>query len=123
MLRLPAASGIRLLAAGAEEDCDGEAAAAAASSSYLRHLTELRWSVPEWEAAGGGAGRRWVGASGALEAPGAALPDLTPLLQASGLQVLQLGSVPETAQPQLEALCQRLPQLGQLQVNSARLLG
>lgn len=108
-----------------EEEQEAAAGAAAAASSYLRQLTELRWGVAEWEAAAGGsaAARRWVGASGAVCAGGADLPDLAPLLQAGNLRVLQLAHVPASAEPQLAALTHRLPQLRRLQVNSAVLMG
>ena len=140
--RLPVAAGVRLPVGTGEgiidapatpggsgrssmEEAEAEAGAAAAASSYLRQLTELRWGVAEWEAAPGGSAtaRRWVGATGAVSADGAGLPDLAPLLQASSLRVLQLAHVPASAEPQLAALRQRLPQLGRLQVNSAVLLG
>ena len=154
MQRLPVAYGVRLTVRNGGSNCEdayedsmedapatpgssrsncyevtetASAAAAAAASSYLRHLTELRWGVAEWEASaggsGGGAGRRWVGASGAVAAGGTALPDLSPLLQAGSLRVLQLSHVPSTAEAQLQALMPHLPRLHRLQVNSAVLLG
>lgn len=134
VLHLPLATGVRLIwkekaAAGSKENEDEEdeeeaAATAANASSYLRHLTKLRWGTSEWEQVAGGSAtaRRWVGANGALS-DGAALPDLAPLLQASGLQELQLAHVPAATDVQLAALRQRLPGLARLQVNSAVLLG
>lgn len=142
MLRLPLGASLRLLdgpAAGARPDAASkqqqqqyeeaaeEAAPAEAEAmegaSYLRHLTELRWGAPEWEAAASRAMRRFVSASGALA--GEPLPDLSPLLQASGLRVLQLAHLPATlvTEAQLEALCRRLPRLRSVQANSAKLLG
>ena len=151
VLRLPVAYGVRLSvgsgASGGSESseeagmvdapptpgsssrCSGaaaEAASAAAASSYLRHLTELRWGVAEWEASAGtgsAAVRRWVGAGGAVATGAASLPDLAPLLQAGSLRVLQLAHVPSTTEPQLQALVPHLPLLRRLQVNSAVLLG
>ncbi len=155
VLRLPAAYGVRLAVGsgmglssseaadevsmedapatpGSSSRSGGEAseaasvAAAAAASSYLRHLTELRWGVAEWDspgASGGAAARRWVSANGAVAAGGAPLPDLSPLLQAGSLRTLQLAHVPATAEAQLAALVPHLPLLRTLQVNSAVLLG
>lgn len=153
MQRLPVAYGVRLTVRNGGSNCEdayedsmeaapatpgssrsncyevtetASAAAAAAASSYLRHLTELRWGVAEWEASAGGSGGgpgRWVGASGAVAASGTALPDLSPLLQAGSLRVLQLAHVPSTAEAQLQALMPHLPRLHRLQVNSAVLLG
>jgi len=135
VLRLPLAAGAARLEAdgsadGGEEQASGsgsgsglEHGGAGDGPSYLQHLTELRWGVAEWEAAGGhgpGGARRWVGPSGVLAAAG--LPDLSPLLQASGLRVLQLVHVPASADVQLAVLRRRLPQLHHLQVNSAVLL-
>lgn len=135
VLRLPLAARARLLGAGAEvceehedgaaeaeEQAPAEAAAEEGAISYLRHLTELRWGAPEWGAAAGGT-HRFVGASGALSAE--LLPDLSPLLQASRLQVLQLAHLPGTpaAEAQLAVLRRHLPRLRSLQANSARLLG
>ena len=119
--RLPMSAGVRLLAA--EEACDaGEAAAdadagaaAAAASPYLRHLTELRWGVPEWEPCRGG--------GGGVRSPLGAGPDFSPLLQAHGLAVVRLAHVPAWAEPQVAALRRRLPSLARLQVNSAVLVG
>ena len=123
MVRLPAPAAVRLVP-GAGED---EAAAAGSASTYLRHLTELRWGVAEWEHAAGSAGggaRRWVSPAGVVQPVGAtSLPDLSPLLQAGRLAVVQLACVPAAAQAQLEAVRARLPALRQLQVNSAYLMG
>lgn len=96
---------------------------ASASSTYLSQLSELRWGVAEWEAAGGSpALRRWATPAGALAASVVG-PDLSPVAQASGLQVLQLAHVPAGAEAQLAELRGRLPLLARLQVNSAILVG
>ena len=125
VLRLPLAAGLRLQ----QEDGDsgssrstGDTAPCAATAGYLGQLTELRWGVAEWEQRLAKVGGRWVAADGALASEGSGLPDLTPLLQASGLRVLQLAHMPASAEGQLKLVRRRLPLLRHLQVNSAVLL-
>ncbi|KAL4428304.1 hypothetical protein ABPG75_002393 [Micractinium tetrahymenae] len=136
---LPLAAGGRRLGAGSQHtrsshsssdsgngdnagSTEEQGTACSSGSGYLSQLTELRWGVAEWEAAGGGAAaRRWVGAAGAL-ATAAGGPDLSPVAQATGLRVLQLAHVPAGAEAQLAELRERLPLLARLQVNSAVLL-
>lgn len=128
VLRLPVPAGARLLRQskgvgedeGSSSDAEGGApSGGSGGGSYLQHLTELRWGVAEWErrrAPGGSSG-----SSALLDGEG--LPDLTPLLRARRLRVVQLAHVPASGEAQLAALRQRLPLLHRLQVNSAVLVG
>jgi hypothetical protein len=124
VLRLPLAAGVRL------QQGDGDSGSSsirdispnAATAGYLGQLTELRWGVPEWEQRLLRVEGRWVAANGPLAPDGSGLPDLKPLLQASGLQVVQLAHMPASAEGQLELVRLQLPLLRHLQVNSATLV-
>lgn len=83
---------------------------------YMRHLTELRWGVAEWEQ------RRPAADLSGVPAAAERRPDLLPLLQAPCLRVLRLSHLPADSQPQVEMLRQRLHQLQRLVVNSAVLV-
>lgn len=69
----------------------------------LQQLSELRWCVPEWE-------------HPFIIPP---TPDLSPLLHATSLRVLQLAHVRASCEAQVRELRARLPALRTLQVNSA----